>query len=231
MSQSSSKTHGDDKLMTVARKNFLNSGHYKKLLDFIALKCYNRHSIVDIGCGEGYYTCGIASEIESSTYKVVGLDISKDIISAAATRTKDPNVIFAVANCSALPIEDSMADCIVSVFAPLSSSECARILKDDGIIIRVTPGVEHLIELKRAVYDVPQYNTKLDLSLDGFRSISEETLKYKFEVSNSQLMDLFTMTPYYYKTSPKDIKKLESISILEITAEFNISVYKKLTVN
>ena len=35
------------------------------------------------------------------------------------------------------------------------------------------------------------------------------------------------MTPYYYKTSKNDFEKLNAYSQMTITADFNITVYKK----
>ena len=223
------KIHGDDKLMTQSRRDFLNSGHYEKLKDIICKKTSPFNKIVDVGCGEGYYTCSIC-EFHKNKASVVGIDISKDIISASSSRSKDKNVVFAVANCKSIPIADRSCDCIVSVFAPVNPPEFNRILNDSGVIIRVTPGVDHLFELKEKVYETPRKNEPVDLTIDGFDVVSSEILKYIFVTNNKQTIDLFTMAPYYYKTSETDRNKLNNISSLEITAEFEITTYKKRTV-
>ena len=224
---SSKKVHGDDKLMSLARRDFLSAGHYRKLLEFIAIKSSGKKHIVDVGCGEGYYTCGIYDINKDSISEIIGLDISKDIIMAAATRKAERNIKFAVANCASLPISDLSADCIISIFAPLKADEALRILSDDGIVIRVTPGSSHLYELKQVVYDNVLLNDNLENSIDGLQILSSQTVNYKFSVNNVQLKNLFTMTPYYYKTSDKDRAKLDNISNLEITAEFIVTIYKK----
>lgn len=230
LSQSSYKTHGDDKLMSIGRREFLNRGYYQSLLKQVAIKTKGKTNIIDIGCGEGYYTCGIKTYNKDENLKIIGIDISKDIVSAAASRLKNIDVLLAVANCSKLPIADKSCDCIISIFAPITDSEVFRIASDDAIIIRVTPGKEHLYELKKAVYDNPIYNQPINMKINGFEITSEEVLKYTFTASNSDIKNLFMMTPYYYKTSPKDKSKLDEIESLEITAEFVISIYKKITV-
>ena len=52
------KDHGDEKTMVKARSNFLETGHYSFLRDYlIALtRQFPHQSLVDFGCGEGYYT-------------------------------------------------------------------------------------------------------------------------------------------------------------------------------
>ena len=229
MSQSSSsKTHGDDKIMANARREFLDSGCYSKLLDLISKKASNCKSVVDIGCGECYYTMGLYERLADNNPSILGVDISKQIIEVASIRTRNTPVVLAVAGCSRIPVRSDSIDCALSVFAPLSDKELFRILTQDGIVIRVTPAENHLIELKRAVYETAFKNDKLDLSLEGFKIVDEVRLMYEFEVDNcNMLKNLFMMTPYFYKTSKTDFDKLGNYSSMKITADFNITVYKK----
>lgn len=230
LQSSSSKKHGDDKLMAKSRQAFLNTGAYAPLLNEICKLTENRKNIVDIGCGECYYSQGIFDHNSKIGYptQIVSIDISKETIEVAAARTKGKDITLAVAGCTKIPIQNSSVDCAVSVFAPISETELCRILKDDAILVRVTPAKEHLIELKNAVYDNPIYNDKLDLQLNGLRVIEFKRLTYKFSVTDTEnIINLFTMTPYYYKTSKSDLGKLDKIKSLYITADFDITVYKK----
>ena len=45
--------------------------------------------------------------------------------------------------------------------------------------------------------------------------------------SNQEIMDLFTMTPYYYKSPKEGHQKLKQINNLCLTASFVILVYQK----
>ena len=64
MSQKSSKKrHGDDSMMVVARRDFLDRGYYQPLLDTVC-SILKKHAakngvMLDTGCGEGYYTDGV----------------------------------------------------------------------------------------------------------------------------------------------------------------------------
>jgi len=58
--KSSQKRHGDDKLMIKARTDFLEKGYYDTMLNAVVDFCMKYApddvKIVDVGCGECYYT-------------------------------------------------------------------------------------------------------------------------------------------------------------------------------
>lgn len=215
----SKRTHGDDKVMATARRDFLDSGFYLPLRDAVC-KIISGGTVLDLGCGEGYYTEGINAD------NIYAMDISKDAISGAASRLRGKGVTVCVANCSSIPLEDNVCDYILSVFAPIKDSEVLRVIKRGGKLVRVTPGTEHLFELKSAVYDRPFKNTPIDMELCGFAVSQTYEICYKMTLNKEQAKNLFAMTPYYYKTSPSDIAKLDSICSLEVTAQFEITVYE-----
>ncbi len=49
---------------------------------------------------------------------------------------------------SVLPIVDGTADVVLSVFSPRNAEEFARVLRSAGCVITVTPGPDHLAELR-----------------------------------------------------------------------------------
>ncbi len=225
MSQvSKERHHGDDKLMARARADFLSRGFYKPLVKAICDEVKG-DTLLDIGCGECYYLSYIKDKFPDMT--CCGIDISKEILEVAGARTKPRGIKTAVASGANLPLESNSFDTLLSVFAPITESEFLRVLKKDGILIRVTPAREHLFELKRAVYDNPLYNDDLSLELDGFEIVKTKNVKYTFECDKTDAKNLFTMTPYYYKTSPKDIEKLDKLNKITISSDFFVTVYKK----
>ena len=231
MSQSSGKKiHGDDKTMALSRRDFLNSGHYSRLADHICMLIKDSRTVLDVGCGEGYYTCAVKKSLGDSSV-VAGIDISKNIIETACQRAGEQHVMLAVAGCTKIPVADNVCDAVLSVFAPVSDPEFYRILKNEGKVVRVTAGTEHLIELKKAVYENAIANPEIPLDMSNFDIDSQHSLKYKFKADNNQVKNLFTMTPYYYKTSKSDMDKLNKIKEIEITADFLITVYKKKDIN
>lgn len=228
--KSKSKRHGDDKLMIEARTEFLNTDSYKPLCDLMCelLKKYvpQNASVLDAGCGDCYYTEKIEKALADRNASVVGVDISKSALIAAAKRSKRINL--AVASVFSLPVGDLSCDAVLNVFSPFAPEEYARVLKSGGVLLRVIPLENHLFSLKKAIYDNPLKNPEESTEIDGFTLAESQELKYSIELkSNEQIESLFKMTPYYYKTSRTDQQKVEKLSTLQTEIEFCVLVYKK----
>lgn len=214
------KRHGDDKLMVKARKNFLDKGYYAPLRQKLGEILGEGNTVLDAGCGEGYYTSIFA---ENNT--VCGIDISKDALKYAAKRCK--NSAFAVASISEIPLSDKSVDAIINIFAPENLKEFSRVLKKGGRFITVGPLENHLFELKEKIYDKPYKNPPPILEKEGFELISTEKIEYEITIDNNEdIVSLFKMTPYYYKTSAVDQQKLQNLNILTTTIEFFVAVYR-----
>ena len=154
-------TGGDDKKAVRSRTEFLNLGFYQPIADKVChiLSKFNSEStIIDAGCGEGYYTNRVAQSTGAMTY---GFDLSKEAIisaSKSAKRQGISNVLFGVAGIYELPIANDSADAVVNIFAPCAESEFSRVLKQEGLLVVVTAGKNHLYGLKSAIYDTVYTN-------------------------------------------------------------------------
>ena len=227
------KRHGDDKLMVKARSRFLDKGFYDKLSDAVA-QCVNFYSpdlahIVDAGCGEGKYTADMLKTLEQAGKQahILGIDISKDALICAAKRCK--NINFCAASTAHMPIEDESCHIVVNIFSPFMAEEFYRVLKPGAKLIRVVPLKMHLWELKALIYDKPFPNPPMDMEAPGFKIVDTQPLCYEISLNSSEeIMDLFMMTPYYYKTGAADQQKAAQAEHLETKLEFGIYVYEKL---
>ena len=229
MSQSSAKKrHGDDKLMIKARTDFLNLGLYAPLADAICEELHkyadDAHVIIDAGCGEGYYSERIHKSFPESD--IYGIDISKDALYGAYKR--DPSLMLCAASTSSIPLPDSCADIVTSIFAPIFPIEFARLLGDNGILITAVPLKHHLFGLKQLVYDNAYANPAPKTELDGFTLILRKDIEYEITLDNNEsIRSLFMMTPYYYKTSRADQDKLSDVTRLTTQVGFAILIYKQ----
>lgn len=225
--QSAQKRHGDDKLMVLARRDFLNKGYYEKLCNTLCDVTSDFVSpgsvVADVGCGEGYYSKAISEQISSEFY---GIDISKDALRYASRSIK--NAQFAVASAFNLPFASDAVDCILNIFAPSPYEEFHRVLKSDGVLIKAVPLEEHLWGLKSALYEKP-YKNKPELKNEELFVLTDFTeIQYEIILENTEdILNLFKMTPYYYKTGREDAEKLTKITHLTTTVHFGVEVYKK----
>ena len=214
---------GDDKNMVLARREFLALGHYQFLRDELA-KLVSEHApkvLVDLGCGEGYYTSFLQQAQPEA--KVYGVDISKPAIKYAAKRNKQ--VHYSVATNAHLPFSDDYVDVIANVFAPLVGKECRRILKPNGKIITVTPAPQHLFELKQAIYDSVLLH-EAPLAPEGFIITHVKELEHKVTLeTKAALENLLLMTPFGWKISPEKKNKLLASIPFSVTLNFYLSTY------
>ena len=219
---------GDNDILIKAREKFLSKCYYDKLKETIKeiINELNITSFIDCGCGTGYYTEYFSNNINDC----YGIDISKDAVKLASKKhNQNKNIKYFVSSCKDIPLKDKSIDLIINIFAPYFNDEFQRILKNNGYLIIASSNEDHLYELKEIIYDNPYYNdhvSKEVIKLDSFTLIDEKKIKYNITVNNEDLMNLFMMTPYYYKTKEKDINKLNGVDKLDITVSFNISILK-----
>lgn len=232
--QKHSKLPGDDKDMVLSRKNFLEKDYYKKISDSLNEIVFDLNgdkkeiNILDIGCGEGYYTKNLYRFLKDKTLpNVVGIDISKPAILEASKSNKD--ITWLVASAINLPIEDSSLDAIICMFAKIIPEEKMRTLKDGGYVIIVSTGENHLIELKEVVYDKVRtdfYSPVEDMKI--FKHI--KTINVQDEVlikENQSIKNLFDMTPYRWRSPKEGIDRLFALENLKITIDVNIDIFQK----
>ncbi|MBQ0010084.1 MAG: methyltransferase domain-containing protein [Ruminococcus sp.] len=230
--QSKDKRHGDDTIMIAARRDFLDSGAYAPLREKTAETVLSRAKdgdvLLDVGCGECYYTEAILRRADETglSLSALGIDISKEALAYAHKRTAD--VKLAVASIFSLPVADESVDLLLNMFAPYAPAEFARVLTSGGYLIRTFPREKHLWELKQAVYDTPYENEIETVELSGFDLIREERITYPLALTSpEQIGALFRMTPYYYKTSKEGQARAAALEQLTVTADFALITYRK----
>ena len=232
---SGDKRHGDDKRMVAARTEFLDAGWYVPLrealcalaLAYASAEAEELH-LLDVGCGEGYYTAGVRGALEAAgrPCSAAGIDISKTALMAAGRR--DPALTLAVASVNRLPLAAESCHIVMNVFAPNDDAEFARVLVPGGVLLKAVPREKHLMGLKAAVYERPYENPAPDYAPGGFALLERRDVNARIRVSpRQQIENLFMMTPYYYKTGAADQAKLAALDELETELEFAVYALQK----
>ncbi|WP_068547631.1 23S rRNA (guanine(745)-N(1))-methyltransferase [Thalassotalea crassostreae] len=219
-----SKDPGDNKQMVNARRQFLESDFYLPLRNRLVELYHSfgaKPTVLDAGCGEGYYTNGHKTD----NNQVYGVDIAKNAIKIAAKKYK--NCAFSVGSIAQLPFSDGFFDWLYSIYAPIKAEEFSRLLNNDGYLVTVTPGKDHLWELKQQIYQTPKQHNIEKYDIDGFEMIEQEHLNYTMQFNNEQSLSLLAMTPFAFKTSESLLDYLQKCEIFSCQADFLIRVYKK----
>jgi len=227
-----SKDPGDNKEMMQARRRFLNGGHYDPMREEVSKLCLQYltgtdHQLLDIGCGEGYYTHYIADALKkqnpiANTY---GLDISKVAIKYAAKRY--PNCDFTVASSHRLPFANDSLDGILRIYAPCKAEELNRCVKSGGVVITVTPAARHLYEFKQGIYQDVRLHEEQTETIENFTLAHEAKVNYMMTLNGEDAFDLLQMTPFAWRASEAFKQELKDTASLQCEADFMIRVYKK----
>ena len=219
------RDQGDSQEMIVARRAFLREGYYEPLRNelvkiLLSLPREDNFSLIDSACGEGYYLKGIH---EATGFDCHGFDLSKPAIKRAAKDS--PSCNYSIANIFHLPVLDKSADGAISIFAPVNEKEMARILKTGSPWIIVSPGTNHLYELKAALYKTVAVNEK-GFELQQFKTLKTIDLNYTISVdTKSGIRNLIAMTPYFWKTDKRAIDTVvSSLNCLQTRLEFSITI-------
>lgn len=223
-----SRDPGDSAEMMQARRAFLDAGHYQPLRDAIVgllNERLDKHAagLLDIGCGEGYYTHAFADALPD--VPAFGLDVAKVAIKAAAKRY--PQVMFCVASSHRLPFADASMDAIIRIYAPCKAQELARVVKPGGWVITATPGPRHLMELKGLIYDEVHLHASHTEELAGFSLQENMALRYPMNLKGSEAVALLQMTPFAWRAKPEVWQALAAREEFGCQTDFNIHLWQR----
>ena len=226
------------KQMFTARQKISKNGFFQKLIkkiDDIILKEMNdqeisRLKILDAGCGEGSNLAAIAKYLHHHSnlkYVGIGLDISKEGIHLAAIEY--PGNIWCVADLANIPMNEKQVDFIINILSPANYMEFTRILKDNGLLIKVIPGKHYLREIRKTFYQQKEkqgYSNEevINLFQRNFRAITQKKLFYQQEIESNTILPLIKMTPLSWSIKKERVEKEIFSEINTITVDLVILV-------
>ncbi|ALB63068.1 Ribosomal RNA large subunit methyltransferase A [Cronobacter condimenti 1330] len=225
-----SRDPGDSSEMMQARRAFLDAGHYAQLRTNTAQLLAENvpetgATLLDIGCGEGYYTSAFAALTASRNGQSWGLDVSRSAIRFAAKRYAD--ISFCVASSHRLPFPDAFFDAVVRIYAPCKAEELARVVKPGGVLVTVTPGPRHLIEMKGLIYDEVRLHAPNQEQLPGFSLAEEQALGYEMRLNGEEATTLLQMTPFAWRARPEVWQMLREQTAFKCETDFCLRLWRR----
>ena len=213
------------------RQQILESGFYQAILEAVSDLLANSETsttVLDIGCGEGFYSRKLQESHPDKTF--YAFDISKDSVQIAAKSEPNWSVNWFVGDLARLPIKDASMDILLDIFSPANYGEFKRILKENGLLIKVIPTENHLKEIRQKVQD--QLTNKgysnqdiKDHFQNNFTILSNKTVSLTKPITAEQLQVLLSMTPLLFHV---DQSKIDWNDLTEITIEAEILVGRVL---
>ena len=224
--QKHSQDPGDTREQVLSRRAFLDTGTYAPILEALieAAREYGASGeLLDVGCGEGYYCAGLSQALG---LPLTGVDISKEAVRAAAARYKGPNWLCATA--AHLPVGDGSVGLLTSLFALTLPEEFLRVLSPGGLYIQVVAAEDHLLGLKRIIYDRLTHKEKhTTQELPGLTRLHSQHIAFDFTLTKEQIPRLFAMTPHLFRIGKAGAARLAQAQALEDRASCVLNVYRK----
>ena len=216
---------GDTREQVLSRRSFLEAGFYAPIAQALCdaardLKCAG--PILDVGCGEGWYSAQLAEALDAP---LLGLDISKEAVRCAAAKYK--NAQWVCGSAARLPVSGGSVGLLTSLFALTVPEEFKRVLRPDGYYFQVLAQEDHLLGLKSIIYPTlthKEKNTTPDLP--GFTLVRQIPIRFTFTVEGEQVQNLLSMTPHVYRISKEGAQRLAETETLTDTASAVLNVYR-----
>jgi len=230
--QRKSAEPGYSKEMLQARRAMSKLGFFDPVCEAVA-DLIQRHSrlaagsgVFDAGCGEGHIFSSVISRLRGSQGShpdAIGLDISRQGIALACHR--DHSIMWCVANLDRrLPFASGGFEILTNILAPSNVMEFRRVLRGSGLLVKVIPLDDHLVELRNALYERPRGHpltaeaTEAELGA-SFDVVQKRRLTYRRQVGASSLRDLVRMTPLFWKAKRERIEALETAGLPQVTVD------------
>lgn len=224
--QKHSQDPGDTREQVLSRRAFLDTGTYAPILEALIRAARENGAsgeLLDVGCGEGYYCAGLSRALG---LPLTGVDISKEAVRAAAARYKGPNWLCATA--AHLPVKDGSVGLLTSLFALTLPEEFTRVLFPGGLYIQVVAAEDHLLGLKRVIYDQLTHKEKhTTQEFPGLTLLHSENISFDFCLTKEQIPWLFAMTPHLFRVGKAGAERLAQTEALQDRASCVLNVYRK----
>lgn len=232
-----SREPGDSPAMLRSRRAFLQAGHYDRIASAThaavteVLSGRAHANIADFGCGEGFFLAGLKRDLDRAAIRPhgwFGVDISRTGVRMATTY--DRQVRWVVASLHESPFLPQSLDVVLSMCAPIAVADLRRVVRQDGALVTVTPGADHLDALRALIYPsvVPHEPTPALMAGDTHFNRSGSTrVRYPIALnSRDDISHLLAMTPYYWNISRETKAMVDACSRLDLTVDVYVNVFR-----
>ncbi|WP_017597768.1 putative RNA methyltransferase [Nocardiopsis lucentensis] len=226
---------GDSKEMVADRLRFQRAGHYDPMGAALAQALRRELGgraaplVADVGGGTGHYLTQVLTDLPDAVG--LTLDVSKFAARHAARAHPRAGAVTADA-WRGLPLRADSVDALLNVFAPRSAAEFHRVLRPDGVLVVVTPAVDHLAELRSplGLLDVdPRKDERLAEGLHGhFTPTGERELRFTMDLTHDDAATVVGMGPSARHIGPGELRaRVDGLpEPTPVTASVRLHVYR-----
>ncbi|MFP5369451.1 MAG: putative RNA methyltransferase [Actinomycetes bacterium] len=224
---------GDSAEMVADRVAFLDAGHYAGVTRAVGDAALGGtrppERLLDLGGGTGHHLAGVLDRLPAA----VGVVLDSSRYAARRAARAHPRAVAVVADSwTRLPVRDGAVDRVLVVFAPRNGPEIARVLRADGRLVVVTPGVDHLAEIvgPLALLRVdPDKAARLATSLEPhLEPVSSVPFRAELALDHAAVARLVGMGPHARHLAPQTV--LDALAQLPqpvlVTVSVDVATYR-----
>lgn len=230
----------DRDLFEARRKIIADCGFFdpliEKIVSLVGLQKNNGRGpfyLLDMGCGEGSHLSTICGQLRtggSSDIRGIGIDLSKAGIYQAASEYSQE--MWAVADLANPPLNDRTISVILNILSPSNYNVFDRLLKEDGMVIKVVPRSGYLHELRdfffndteKRIYSNSDIIENFRLHFRAFQSFK---IHYVKKLSRDAMQSLIRMTPLTWKAGEERRRQWMDGGSSEITIDLDLIAGRK----
>ena len=235
-----SRDPGDSKQMVAARRRFLETGGFEPIATAVAhtaLALIIAHAstrpftILDAGCGEGYYLQHLEKQLETvpgeATVHLTGIDISKWAVRAAAKRAVPAT--WVVASNRRPPVPPASIDLVLCIFGFPIWPGFASVQPAGGHVLMIDPGPDHLLEMREIIYpEVIRRERGAAITADGYTQVSEHSIHATAHLATPGVIaDLLSMTPHAHRANMAGQAALATRATLDVTIDVALRLFRR----
>ncbi|WP_241154355.1 methyltransferase domain-containing protein [Staphylospora marina] len=227
------KTQYGKELFEARRKLLAETGWFRRLDEtvaaFVAEQTPERDGlrILDAGCGEGTHLAEICGQLVRRGRNATGfgVDLAKEGIMTAARSYREQ--IWVVGDLARTPFADGSFDVILNILSPSNYGEFRRLLKPGGLLVKVVPGPDYLLELRKSFFDDPgkqAYSNEavVDRFRERFRMLDRMRLRHAVPLNREDAEALVLMTPLGWNVPEEKVRAFLERRPREITLDLEI---------
>lgn len=197
------------------------------LLDLCASNSDAELQHIDYQCADGYYLRQLVPALVEAKVSCQhwGITDAENAIFAAAKSETPANLLLLALK--KLPFASQSVDIVTVLDSPLKGKECIRILKDDGRIVLLQPGIRHLWQIKQQVYpDLVEKPLQLNLPND-VEIEAQQQVVFTQSVTGEQALTLLDMSVFGWRANDQLKHQVKSTAISELEFDWQIITLKK----
>jgi len=209
-----------DRQLFEARSRLFNQDAYAPVVEALMAYLKPGMKVLDAGCGEGFYLDAIGRRL---SIQGAGIDISRDAVAQAACH--EQRQLWLVGDVTRLPFQNGSLDVILDILTPASYQSFWRVLKPQGVLLKVYPGGEYLKELRGAM-GLANYQAGQVAAYAGenARIIERQEIKYTLPLTAQMYRDFVFMTPLTQRLTQEEKTALAAQAVSAMTIHLFLDV-------